>query len=185
MKFEEPPPAGTRSARFYAVGTAVTLFILTVILTMLGYVMWLIFRPPSFQFTAAYYEARPGEVCPGDVIEWTSRVIVSRPVVATVARTWVNLETGGTVESDETGETVVYVWGNWPGTAEYYVQQFRVEFDQLEFPIELSRTLQATVPDSAPYDTPVMLVSASLREGATLARYGVPVMVMSEEACDG
>jgi hypothetical protein len=177
-------PRGARAARFYNVATAATLTALMVILGILSYVLWLIFRPPSFQFTAAFYTPQPSRVCPGDTIEWTSGVIVSRPVVATVARTWVDLTDGETIQPADVGDTSVYVWGNWPGSSAYYLEQYSIEFDQLEYPVELQRTITATVPINAPHDTPLMLVSASLREGATLARYGVPVMVMSAEECD-
>ena len=142
--------------------------------------------PLPFHFTQPFYEARPSLVCPGDMIEWTAVIEVNSNVSSTTStsvRTWINIATGETIEATPLGTVTTFVWGNWPGVGDYYREFFGQEVKELQFPYQVARTLSAAVPENAPYDTPIMLVTASLTQVDAAARYGVPLFTLSEEDC--
>jgi hypothetical protein len=176
-----------RQPRSMWVAIIAILLLVLVSVGTLAYIYLQVISEPDFRFTEAFYEASPGWVCPGDVISWRSEIEVSGnvpPTMSTTIRSWVNPETGATIAAASLGDATSFVWGDWPGAADYYKEHFGVDVVQTTYPYRAVRVLTATIPANAPYDSPLMLVTSTLSQRSARARYAVPVYVLSREACD-
>ncbi|WP_412027003.1 hypothetical protein [Deinococcus yunweiensis] len=83
--------------------------LLVVALLVIGRVGQVVIRPPPLRFTQEVYAAVHPRVCPGDVVEFRSTLIVTRvPAVVVVARTLWDVQRAATVQPDTVPK--LFVW---------------------------------------------------------------------------
>lgn len=139
------------------------------------------FRPLPYTFTSDLYVPTPSEVCPGDTITYERGVKIEGEVTALLSPVWIDPRNGKALAAPSLGDAQAFAWRSHDHVADYYAEQDHA-IELQSYPLVISRTLTATVPTAAVYDSPLVLEVSTIV--GTPARYTVPVWVKGAGECE-
>jgi hypothetical protein len=164
--------------RFFILITAVFSAVAAMILISFFYQA---FRPLPYRFTADIYEPTPAEVCPRDIITYERGAIIEGEATALLSAVWLDPRDGKAIEPATLGNAAAFAWRSHDHVASYYTETGH-PIELQTYPLVISRTITATVPAEAVFDSPLVLEVSTIV--GTPARYTVPVWVKAAGDCE-
>jgi hypothetical protein len=163
--------------RFFILITAVFSAVAAMILISFFYQA---FRPLPYRFTADVYMPTPFEVCPGDLITYERGAVIEGEAIALLSGLWIDPRNGRALEPARMGDVAVFALRAHDHVSSYYEEKGH-PIELQSYPLIISRTITATVPAAAVFDSPLVLEVSTIV--GTPARYTVPVWVKAAGDC--
>jgi hypothetical protein len=178
---EQPATLSRKTNRAYNITQAAILLASSVGAVILVSLVYQITRPLPYRFTQDVYMPTPFEVCPGDSITYERATVITGEATALLSGVWLDPRDGKAMEPARLGDAGAFAWRSHDHVASYYEEQGH-PIELQTYPLVISRTITATVPLYAVFDSPMVLEVSTIV--GTPARYTVPVWVMAAGDCE-